>query len=91
MTAEGLSALAGVILSLAFSYVPALAPWYEKQTPTRKRGLMALLLLLVAAGALLYDCRGNAACMAADWQKVVSVLIAALVANQSAYLLSPNK
>ena len=89
MTAEQLSVLAGSILSLVFSYVPGVAPWYAKQVPTRKRGIMALLLVLVSVRVMLYDCQGNAACLAADWPKAVSVLFAALVSNQATFLLAP--
>lgn len=91
MDANTISAIAGVTLSLGFSYIPGLSTWFAKQDSTRKRGLMALLLLLATAGSLLYVCRGDAACLAADWERAVGALIAALVANQSVFLLTPSK
>lgn len=91
MTAEQLSALAGVILSLAFSYLPGLAPWFDRLEPTVKRLVMAGLLLVVAVGAFGLSCAGvisAAACTQAGAWSVLTVFIAALVANQATYLIS---
>lgn len=93
MTAEQLSAIAGVILSLAFSYLPGLAPWFDKLDPTVKRLVMALLLLAVSVGAFGLSCAGvvNAAtCTQAGAWSLLNVFIAALVANQATYLISPQ-
>ncbi len=63
MTPESLRAIAGMILSLIFSYVPKVNEWFAAKDPTIKRLLMAGLLLLVAgllllvaAGALGLSC-----------------------------------
>jgi hypothetical protein len=93
MTAEQLSALAGVILSLAFSYLPGLAPWFDKLEPTVKRLVMAALLLVVAAGAFGLSCAGvldAAVCTRVGAWSVLNVFVAALVANQATYLISPK-
>lgn len=93
MTAEQLSAIAGVILSLAFSYLPGLAPRFDKLEPTVKRLVMALLLLVVAAGAFELSCAGvvdAATCTQASAWSMVNVFVAALVANQATYLISPK-
>lgn len=93
MTAEQLSALAGVILSLAFSYLPGLAPWFDKLETTVKRLVMALLLLVVAAGAFGLSCAGvvdAATCTQAGAWSLLNVFVAALVANQATYLISPQ-
>lgn len=70
MSAEMISASAGVILSLLFSYVPGLSAWYAhlgetqdggENVPdggTQKRLLMLGLLALVAGGAFALACAG---------------------------------
>lgn len=93
MTAEQISAIAGVMLSLAFSYLPGLAPRFDRLEPTVKRLVMAVLLLGVSAGVFGLSCAGvisAATCTQAGAWSVVNVFIAALVANQATYLISPR-
>ena len=95
MTAEQLSAAAGLVLSLVFSYVPGVNTWFANQNVTNKRLFMAFLLLGVAALSLGYTCYSAGqdilACVQATWPGYVNAVIAALVANQAAYLISPQK
>lgn len=94
MTSDQLSAVAGVVLSLAFSYVPGLSDWWGAKEPTVKRLIMAMLLLLVAAGAFGLSCANvvsNIACSRDGVLGIVNAFVAALVANQAAYLISPNR
>jgi hypothetical protein len=94
MTAEELSAIAGVVLSLVFSYVPGVAGWYEKLQADWKRVLMAVLLLAVAGAISGLSCGGvidAVECSQAGALGLVKILIAALVANQGTYLISPKK
>lgn len=94
MTAEQLGALAGVILSLLFSYVPGLSDKFAGLEATTKRLVMAGLLLLVAIGALALSCANlvvTVECSQAGLIGLVNTFIAALVANQAAYLISPQK
>ena len=85
------ASLAGALLALLFGYAPGLRQWYEALEPTRKALTMAGLLL--AAAVLLYV----AACYApwpvgvtcdedGFWQ-LARLFMAALVANQAAYLI----
>ncbi len=90
MTATQLASIAGLILSLAFSYIPGLSDLFAKQDGTRKRLIMAGLILLSAAGALAYKCAGLSECYTANLNEYVQAFIAALVANQAAYLVSPK-
>lgn len=96
MTPEQLAALAGTLLSLAFSYIPGLAPWFDELEPTRKRLIMAVLLAVVAAIALGMSCVGwisaeaSAACTQGGALQLVTTYIAALVANQATYAISPR-
>lgn len=93
MTATELSAIAGVILSLAFSYLPGLAPWFDNHAPTTKRLIMAVVLLVATAAIFGLSCAGVltvASCDQPGAVGLVTALIAALVANQATYTISPK-
>lgn len=94
MTSEQLAALAGVILSLLFSYAPGLSDWFGKLAPTKKRLIMAGLILLVGAGAFGLSCAGlvtDIVCSTAGAWGMATMIFAALIGNQSAFLISPKK
>jgi hypothetical protein len=93
MNAETLSAGAGILLSLAFSYGPGLAPRFAQLDPTTKRLVMAGALLVVALGAFGLSCAGvvdAASCTQQGGWALVSAFVSALVANQATYLISPK-
>jgi hypothetical protein len=93
MTVEQLGAIAGVILSLLFSYVPGLSDKFGALPATTKRLVMAGLLLLVAGGALALSCANlivTVECTQAGLLSLINVYIAALVANQAAYMIAPG-
>jgi hypothetical protein len=97
MSAEQLAAIAGVLLSLLFSYVPGLSDWYGALDPTKKRLVMAALLLVVAVGVFAASCGQFVAgvvgvtCDKGGALALISAFITALVANQAAYQISPRK
>ena len=94
MTAESLSAVAGVVLSLAFSYLPGLSDWFDKLPATEKRLTMAGVLFLVVLAVVGLSCFGwvhLATCDQPGLINLVTAYLAALVANQSAYLISPRR
>jgi hypothetical protein len=94
MNASELSALGGVALSLGFSYIPGLSGWFDAKEPTVKRLLMALLLLVVAAAIFGLSCAGVlsvASCDKPGALGLVSAYLAALVANQATYAISPRR
>ena len=90
MTPESLAVIAGVLLSLGFTYIPGLSDWYGALRSTEKRLLMLGLLAASAVGVLAYQCRGEAACYQAGLEPAVLAFVAAAVANQTTYLLSPK-
>ena len=97
MTAELLSASAGVVLSLAFSYIPGLEAWYGKLDPNFKRLVMLALLFVVGLGALGLACSGfganfgvELACDESGGVLLLKAFLAAAIANQTAYKLSPQ-
>lgn len=91
MSGQTLSAIAGVVLSLAFSYVPGLKGWFDKFNPQQKQGVMAIVLLAVTLAVFGLSCAdivGAVSCDKGGAIALVESLIAALVANQSTYSLS---
>ncbi len=94
MTVEQLGAIAGVILSLAFSYIPGLSDQFDKLDPIRKRLVMAVLLFFVAAGALILSCASvvvTVECTQTGLIALINTFIAALVANQATFTISPRR
>lgn len=90
MSTEQIASLAAIVLSLLFSYVPGLSDWFTTLTGIHKRLVMAGLLVIVALGSVAYTCQADAACYTANWQAYLNALVAALIANQSAYLITPK-
>ena len=93
MTSELLSAVAGVLLSLAFSYIPGLSGKFASLPSTTKRLIMGGLLLVVAGASFGLSCAGVLDAVACDKpgaMGLVANLIMAIMANQSAYALSPE-
>lgn len=91
LTAEQLAAIAGVILSLVFSYIPGISDLYDPLQPTQKRLIMGVLLLVVAGAVFGLSCGDIINSVSCDQQGalgLIGVLITALVANQSTYQIS---
>lgn len=92
MSAELLASLAGVVLSLLFSYIPKLSEWFAVLDGVYKRLIMAGLIFIVAAGTFGLSCAGviNAVtCNQPGAIGLVTAFLAALIANQSTYTISP--
>lgn len=91
--AEDISMAAGVLLSLGFSYIPGLAEKFAGLSPTHKRVVMLGLLVLVTCGIFGISCFRSPAANSCDqnsaW-KFLRALVMAIIANQSAYALSPR-
>ena len=86
-----LASIAGILLSLAFAYVPGLSDWYANQTAQIKSLIMLLALIGAAFGSYaaacwqLFDIPGLT-CTEGGARVLVSAFIMALAANQSTYL-----
>lgn len=98
MTSEQLTAIAGALLSLAFSYVPGLRRRYEPLTETAKRLVMLVLLLLVAAGVYGLACTHwgvlleiGITCDKPGLRRLVWALVLAIMANQATFFINPKK
>ena len=97
MTSETITATAGVIISLAFFYVPGLKTWYDAQTGQAKALVMLGVLFVVSAAAFGFACAGFAddlgiavTCDESGGWGMVRAFIAALTANQMTYVVARN-
>ena len=97
MTPQLLSSIAGIILSLLFSYIPGLSSWYDTLTATYKRLVMLALLAVTSLSAFGLACLGwlpyfnlNLACDQKGGVELLMAFVLALVANQSTYLITPK-
>lgn len=94
MTPEQLAAIAGVVLSLAFSYIPGLKDWFDRQEGNAKRLVMLGLMLGIVAVIFGLSCGGLLSTFACTWLgawDALYLLILAAIANQAAYSLTPRK
>ena len=92
ISAEDISMTTGILLSVILSYVPGLNTRFAALHPTYKRLIMLLLLVIVAVIAYLLGCIGqsNIECSKAGAWGLGRVLAAAIIANQSAYAVTPR-
>ncbi len=100
MTANELSLISGVFLSLSFSYIPGLNAWYAALEPTQKRLVMLALLLASALGLVGLSCLdaytqirsgfSTLTCTPQGLWDALRLFVQALAANQAAFLVSPK-
>lgn len=94
MNAEFLAYIAGIALSLIFSYIPLAQKYYDALDAIAKRLVMAGLLLLVAVAVYGLSCwgviSGYVECTQTGLVSTIGFFIDALIANQAAYLISPK-
>lgn len=90
---QTLAAVAGIVLSLLFSYVPGMRDWFDALEGTYKRLLMLALLALVSIGIFVLGCAGvvqGIPCTQDGGWQLVQLFIAAAIANQTAYSFAPK-
>lgn len=85
LTSELIVTLSGVVVSLFFAYFPGVKNWFDALDPVHKPLWNLGVLFLVTAGAFLYSCRLDAACLSANLEGAVFAFIGALVANQTTF------
>jgi hypothetical protein len=86
-----IAGVAGLFLSLVFSYVPKLKDWYNAQTGEYKSLVMLGSLVaacLIIFGASCADLWVVVACNAAGAKSLIPLFISALIANQGTYLVT---
>lgn len=90
-TPELLAKIAGVVISLLFSYFPVLKDWYEKLTAEQKSLVMIGVLLGISVVVFLLSCFTSWIFVACTWagaQKMLEVFLYALITNQATYLVT---
>lgn len=89
--ATAISAAAGMLLSLGFSYIPGVKQRWKAQSGTEKRMYMGMLILIVGMGVFILSCGGLVGwigCERAGASQLIEQVVFALVANQSIYGLT---
>lgn len=88
-----IASVAGVLLSLAASYIPGVANWYAQLQPDQRRLIMLVALALSSVTIYAASCAGWTDAVACDRGGASSILrafIVALISNQSAYAITPG-
>lgn len=91
MTSDGLSIAAGVLLSLALSYLPGVRGWYADQSPEKRALVVLACLLVVGLLAFGISCAGLQAvveCSQPGAWSLARAFVAAAIANQTTYSLT---
>lgn len=96
ITSNFLAGAAGVLLSLALSFVPGLAQWLARKDPTWKRLTVLIAVMLVAAIAFGLSCLRVAGlpfqieCSTTGAFGLAESVFWCLVGNQAADRITPN-
>lgn len=93
MSPELLASVGGVVLSLAFSYIPGLDTWYAALDGKAKRLVMLGVLFATALAVFGLSCAKlwvSVTCDQAGAIELVKAFIMAMVANQATFLMSPR-
>jgi hypothetical protein len=94
LTPDLLAAIAGVVLSLAFSYIPGLNVKFAALNDTWKRLIMLFLLLVVAGVIYGLGCadiiQPGLTCDKAGLTQLVWMFVLAAMANQTTFKLTPQ-
>lgn len=94
MTAEKLSLVAGIALSLILAYTPGVSTWYEARDTIQKRLIMAGLLLASALTIYILGCANlqqtGLTCTPAGAWEIFTLFVSALIANQSTYAIAAH-
>ena len=94
-TSESLSLVVGAVVSLLFSYFPALNTWFAAKQSSVKCLIMIGVMVVVSGSIFGLGCANiitmdGFVCAKESVMQFVSILIAAVVANQGAYMISPQ-
>jgi len=97
VTPELLVSIAGIVITLIFSYTPGLRTRFAALQTEYQRLIMLGILVGIVAGIVGLSCAGFAAdigllvtCNRSGVVNLVSALIIAIMANQSTYSLTPQ-
>jgi hypothetical protein len=93
MSATQLASLAGIVLSLVFSYFPGLKTWYDGLDSAAKSLVMAIAVVVVGVAAFGLSCWPAFpwpvfTCDMPGFWGMAAAVVAALVTNQSTYVIT---
>jgi len=98
MTADNLTLISGVVISLFGSYFPGFSRWFDTLSPNLKRLFMLAILFITSFLVFVLSCSNylpsfeyTVTCDQEGALGVFRVFIAALIANQATYAISPTK
>lgn len=98
MNSTELSTLAGILISLVFSYTPRLKDWFNALDPHVKRLIMlgvlaasALTVYGASCGGLSIPGVSSVTCDQAGATGLFNSFIVAMIANQSTYMITPTE
>jgi len=93
LTPQLLGGIAGIVLSLAFSYIPWLNVKFAELAPDLKRLILLGVLLATTLTIYALNCEGiidtGLACDRTGIIQLITIFISTLIANQSAFSLTP--
>lgn len=90
-TPDLITMVVGALLSMLFNYFPALNVWYAALKKEVKSGIMIGLLAVASVVIYLLSLYGIIeVAEPVTWVLVLRTFVLALVANQSAYIISPQ-
>ena len=90
-TPDLITMVVGAVLSLLFNYFPVLNVWYAALKTEVKSGIMIGLLAVASVVIYLLSLYGIIEVEGPiTWIMVLRTFVLALVANQSAYIISPQ-
>ncbi len=92
MDAELLGGLAGIILSLAFAYIPGIRNRYDPLPNATKQAIMGALIVVAALGTFGASCAGivdvGLTCDKAGAIGLLGVMFSTLIGNQAMFPLT---
>jgi hypothetical protein len=56
---NAIAALAGMLLSLSFRYIPGLRTWFERLSSEGKSGVMAIMIIVAGICTALWQCSSS--------------------------------
>ncbi len=93
LTPALLAAAASGLISLCLSYIPGLNIKWDRLDPTAKRGIFALILIVLTGVAIGLSCLsiiGSVSCSKDGFVEAVLILLTCLWTSQTLFTLSPT-
>jgi hypothetical protein len=93
ITANIISGVAGILLSLGFSYIPSFSEWYYSITKQLRGLVMVGFMALVAVVVWLLSCYvgyGFVQCTTNGAKVLIEAFVSALLLNQATYQVTPE-